>query len=180
MKKNVLVFGLIAGFIVSCMMVYSVTMCYNREDFDGSMVLGYTGMLLAFSMIFVGVKNFRDKYNNGVITFGKAFKIGLYISLVASTMYMLVWLVEYYVFVPDFMDKYSAHVLRKAQSGGASQQELQQKAAELAKNTEMYKNPLVVILFTYLEILPVGIVVALISAAILKRKSKGPVVATAQ
>lgn len=180
MKKNVLVFGLIAGFIVSCMMVYSVTMCYNREDFDGSMVLGYTGMLLAFSMIFVGVKNFRDKYNNGVITFGKAFKIGLYISLVASTMYMLVWLVEYYVFVPDFMDKYSAHVLRKAQSDGASQQELQQKAAELAKNTEMYKNPLVVILFTYLEILPVGIVVALISAAILKRKSKGPVVATAQ
>lgn len=180
MKKNVLVFGLIAGLFVSAMMLYSVSMCYKNEDFDGSMVLGYAGMLLAFSMIFVGIKNFRDKYNNGVITFGKAFKIGLYICLVASTIYVLVWLVDYYLFVPDFMDKYSAHMLRKAEAAGASQQELQQKAAELAKNNEMYKNPIVMILFTYLEILPVGIVVALISAAILKRKSKGPVVATAQ
>jgi Protein of unknown function (DUF4199) len=180
MKKNVLVFGLIAGLIVSCMMLYSVSQCYRSEDFDGSMVLGYAGMLLAFSMIFVGVKNFRDKYNNGVISFGKAFKIGLYICLVASTMYVMVWMVDYYFFVPDFMDKYTAHLLHKAEVAGASQQELQQKAAELAKNNEMYKNPIIMILFTYLEILPVGLVIALISAAILRRKSKGPVVAPAR
>jgi len=180
MKKNVLVFGLIAGLIVSCMMLYSVSQCYKSQDFDASMVLGYAGMLMAFSMIFVGVKNFRDKYNNGVISFGKAFKIGLYICLVASTMYVLVWLVDYYFFVPDFMDKYTAHLLHKAEVAGASQQELQQKAAELAKNNEMYKNPIIMILFTYLEILPVGLVIALISAAILRRKSKGPVVAPAR
>ncbi|WP_298733364.1 DUF4199 domain-containing protein [uncultured Chitinophaga sp.] len=180
MKKNVLVFGLIAGLIVSCMMLYSVSQCYTREDFDGSMVLGYAGMIVAFSMIFVGIKNFRDKYNNGTITFGKAFKIGLYICLVASTMYVLVWIVDYYFFVPDFMDKYTAHMLRKAQTSGATQQELQQQAAELARNKEMYKNPILMILFTYLEILPVGLVIALISAAILKRKSKGPVAAPAR
>jgi hypothetical protein len=162
------------------MMLYSVSQCYKSEDFDGSMVLGYTGMLVAFSMIFVGIKNYRDKYNNGVITFGKAFRIGLYISLVASTMYVLVWLVDYYVFVPDFMDKYSAHMLRKAEAAGASQQELQKKAAELAKNSEMYKNPIVVILFTYLEVLPLGLAIAVISAAILQRRSKKTAVASAQ
>ncbi len=179
MKKNVLVFGLISGFIISAMMVISIAICYARQNFEGNMVLGYAAMLLAFSLIFIGVRNFRNKYNNGVISFGKAFKIGLYIALIASTMYVLVWLVDYYLFIPDFMDKYTAHVLRQAQSEGASAQEMQQKTAEMAKYKEMYKSPLGVILFTYLEILPIGLIVALISALILKRKSKGPVVAAA-
>ena len=180
MKKNVLVFGLISGFIITAMMVISVGLCYSREDFDDSMVIGYTSMILAFSLIFIGIRNYRNKYNNGVITFGKAFKVGLFITLVASTMYVLVWLIDYYLFIPDFMDKYSAHVLRQSQADGASRQELQEKAAEMANFKEMYKSPLMVILLTYAEVLPVGLVIALISAAILKRKSKGPVVVPAQ
>lgn len=180
MKKNVLVFGLIAGLIVTTMMVVSIAQCYNKENFEGNKVLGYAGMILAFSMVFVGIKSFRDRYSNGVITFGKAFKIGLYISLIASTMYVVVWLIDYYLFIPDFMDKYTAHVLRQSQADGASQQELQKKAADMAQFSELYKNPILVILFTYLEILPLGIAITLISAAILKRKSKGPAVATAQ
>jgi hypothetical protein len=179
MKKNVLVFGLISGLIVTTMMVVSIAQCYNKEDFEGNKVVGYAGMLAAFSMVFVGIKNFRDRYNNGVITFGKAFRIGLYISLVASTMYVVVWLIDYYLFIPDFMDKYTAHVLRQSQADGATQQELQKKAADMAQFKELYKSPIMVVLFTYLEILPLGVVIALISAAILKRKSKGPAVVAA-
>lgn len=174
MKKNVLVFGLISGFIITVMMVISVAMCYRREDFEGNVVVGYTAMILAFSLIFIGIRNYRNKYNNGVITFGKAFRIGLFITLVASTMYVVVWLIDYYLFIPDFMDKYTAHVLRQSQADGASQQELQKKAAEMAKFKEMYKNPLMVILLTYAEVMPIGLVITLISAAILKRRSKGP------
>lgn len=179
MKKNVLVFGLIAGIIVTTMMVISVAMCYSRENFEGNVVVGYAAMLIAFSMIFIGIKNFRDKYNNGLITFGKAFRIGLYITLIASTMYVVVWLIDYYLFVPDFMDKYTAHVLRQTQEDGASQQELQKKTAEMAKYKEMYKSPVMVILLTYAEVLPIGLIVALISAAILKRRSRGPLVSAA-
>lgn len=131
-------------------------------------------MILAFSLIFIGIRNYRNKYNNGVITFGKAFKRGLFITLIASTMYVVVWLIDYYLFIPDFMDKYTAHVLRQSQADGASQQELQKKAAEMAKFKEMYKNPLIVILLTYAEVMPIGLVITLISAAILKRRSKGP------
>ncbi|MCE7064862.1 DUF4199 domain-containing protein [Dyadobacter sp. CY326] len=169
MKKTILVCGLIAGIIVSVFMVTSAAMCYKSEDFDGSIVLGYASMLLAFSLIFVGVKNYRDKFSNGNVSFGKAFTIGLYITLIASTVYVIVWLFDYYIFVPDFMEKYAAHVIRQSQAEGLTGAEMQQKVAEMDGYKEMYKSPIMIILFTYLEILPVGLVVSLLSALILKR-----------
>lgn len=172
MKKNVLVFGLISGLILTALMITSTVMCYRKENFEGNMVLGYAAMLLAFAFIFVGVKNYRDKFNNGLISFGKAFKIGLYISLIASSMYVLVWLVEYYVFIPDFMDKYIPHVMKAAREGGATAAELEKKATQMAEFKEMYRNPVFVVLISYLEVLPIGIAVSLICAWILKRKPK--------
>jgi len=171
MKKNIMVGGLISGLILAAFMVVVTAICYKNEDFESSMVLGYASMILAFSMIFVGIKNYRDRFNNGFITFGKAFKIGLYITLIASTIYVLVWLIDYYLFIPDFLDKYSAHVLREAKTAGASPVEMQEKVDEMGGYKEMYKNPLLVILLTYTEVLPVGLVVSIISALILKRKS---------
>ena len=172
MKKIVLVCGLISGVLISIMMLYSVTMCYNKADFEGSMVIGYAAMILAFSLIFVGIKNYRDKYNQGVIKFGKALKIGLYITLVASTMYVIVWVIDYYFFVPDFMDKYCTHLVNQTKATGAGQLEIDKKMAEMARFKEMYKNPFFVVLFTYSEVLPVGLIISLISALILKRKAR--------
>ena len=172
MKKNVLVFGLISGLLITGMMLYSVSRVYNNAEFKSNDVLGYAAMIVAFSFIFVGIKNFRDKYNKGAISFGKAFRTGLYITLIASTMYVVVWLIDYYLFIPDFLDKYTTCVLREARSDGASQLELDKKAAEMASFTQMYKNPLFVVLITYSEVFPVGLIVSLISALILKRKPK--------
>ena len=174
MKKNVIVFGLIAGAIVSIFMVLGMANCIDTANFDHSMVLGYASMLIAFSFVFVGIKNFRDKHNAGMISFGKAFTTGLWITLIASTIYVLVWLVDYYYFIPDFMDKYSAHIIEQAKSSGVSAAELDEKVTEMASFKEMYKNPLMVVLFTYMEILPVGLLITLISALILKKKVKSP------
>lgn len=170
MKKNVMVFGLIAGVIVSVLMVLSMMRCYNDPNLEHSMLIGYASMLLAFSFIFVGIKNYRDKYNDGLITFGKAFKIGALISLIASTIYVVVWLVDYYLFMPDFMDKYVAQALREAKTNGASSLELAKLSKELAFSQEMYKNPVMVVLFTYMEILPVGLLTSLVAALILRKK----------
>jgi len=169
MKKTVLVYGIIAGLIVTGMMAFSTGYYCAKGDFEGGMIYGYSAMLIAFSMIFVGVKSFRDKHNGGMINFGKAFKVGLFISLIASTIYVLGWLINYYCFIPDFMDKYSAAMITKAKSSGISADELAKKAAGLAQMKEWYKNPLFVILMTYIEILPVALIVSLISAFILKR-----------
>ncbi len=129
-------------------------------------------MLLAFSLIFVGVKNYRDKYSNGSVSFGKAFKIGLLITMVASTVYALVWLVDYYYFVPDFMDKYADFSIQQSKREGATAAELQQEVAKMNEYKEMYKNPFVILLMTYAEILPVGLIVSLLCALILRKKGQ--------
>ncbi len=179
MKKNVIVFGLIAGLIVSVLMIISISRCYNDPNLEHSMLIGYASMILAFSFIFVGIKNYRDKYNDGSITFGKALKIGLLISLIASSIYVVVWLIDFYVFIPDFMDRYVAQAIREAKESGASATELAKKAKELASGQELYKNPVMVILFTYMEILPVGILISFVAAIILKRKPNTSIVAKA-
>jgi len=171
MKKNVILSGILAGVIVASVMLVSAAKCYSDDNYEGSMILGYGSMLLAFSLIFVCVKNYRDKHNQGFITFGKAFRIGLFISLIASSFYVIAWLIDYYVFIPDFAEKFAQHNLRMAQTSGASTAELAEKAKEMADFKDMYKNPLMVILFTYMEILPVGLVISLLTALVLKRKS---------
>lgn len=171
MKRIVTRYGFIAGLIVTAWMVGSVAMCYSRNNFEGNMMLGYASMVLAFSFIYVGIKSYRDQDKGGFISFGKAFKVGLIISLIASTMYVVVWLIDYYVFIPDFLEKYTAHVLNQTKAAGASQQEITAKTAEMANFKQMYKNPLMVVLITYAEILPVGLIISLICALLLKRKA---------
>ena len=172
MKKIVIVNGIVAGLIVAAMFLITMELYHNQGNYDGGMLIGYASMLLAFSLIFVAIIRFRDKYNNGIISFGKAFRIGLYITLIASTIYVVAWLIDYYVFIPDFADKYAAHMLEKLKSSGASTAEIASTTKQMDSFKEMYKNPVLVVLFTYIEILPVGLLLSLIAALVLKRKVK--------
>jgi hypothetical protein len=138
---------------------------YTNTDFKGNDIVGYAAMVVMFSLIFFGIRNYRNKQLDGYISFGKAFKMGTLIALVGSTMYVVVWLFYYYLFVPDFIEVYSSYVLKEC-----SASDLPAKTAEMTNFKEMYKNPLFVILITYSEVLPIGLVVALVSALILKKK----------
>lgn len=174
MKKNILIYGLIAGFLVSGFMLYMInnfSYCSGDVDYNTSMLLGYASMLIAFSLVFVGIRNYRNNYNNGVISFGKAFKVGILITLIASTIYVAAWLVDYYLFVPDFAEKMSAKMIGDLKASGAAQAEIDKQTKEMADFVRLYKNPLFVILMTYVEILPVGLLVTLISSLILKKKT---------
>lgn len=173
MKKNIIIYGLIAGIVVSIPMLFTVNSTSHREgniDYDRSLVIGYASMLIAFSLVFVGIRNYRNKFNEGVISFGKAFKIGIMIVLIASTIYVAAWLIDSSFFIPDFAEKYSAHMLDRLKASGASQMEIDRKTKEMADFVRMYKNPFFNAMMTYVEILPVGLVVTLISSLILKRK----------
>lgn len=172
MKRTVLIFGAIAGAIVSTFM--AIIIATGCDDSASGYVIGYSSMIIAFAFLFVGVKSYRDRYNQGVITFGKAFLVGLYITLVVSTIYVIAWMIDYHYFIPDFMDKYSAVMIDKARHSGVTQVVLDKKIAEINSMKEMYKNPIFVALITYTEILPVGIVIALITALILRRNRLKP------
>ena len=172
MKKNILVFGSIAGVIVATFM--AISMAFFSADSNhgsGAMAIGFASMAVAFSFVFVGIKNFRDKQNAGVVTFGQAFVLGLMISLLASTIYVLTWAVEYHFFLPDFMEKYSDMQIRQLKESGLTGAELEASISSIQSMAEQYHNPFLFTVYTYLEILPVGILITLISAFILKRKT---------
>ena len=174
MKKNIIIYGLIAGIVVSVLMLFSVNTlshCEGNVDYDTSMLIGYASMLVAFSLVFVGIRNYRDKYNGGIISFGKAFKIGIMMVLIASTIYVVAWLIDFFFFIPDFLDKYMAHSLDELKASGASQVEIDKETTKMANIGRMYKNPFFNALMTYGEILPVGLIVTLFSSLILKRRT---------
>jgi len=90
--------------------------------------------------------------------------------LIASTIYVFAWLIDYFFFIPDFMEKYSAHMLDKLKASGATQVEIDKQTKEMANFARTYKNPFFNAMMTCMEILPVGVIVTLISSLILKRK----------
>ena len=100
----------------------------------------------------------------------KAFKIGALIAFIGSTIYVVIGLSYYHLFAPDFVDKFIEHALHMASQNDATEVELAAKAEELGKLKEMYKNPLFAIFISYLEVFPLGLIIALISSLILRKK----------
>jgi hypothetical protein len=175
MKKTVLKFGLISGAILSSLMAISIaTPLHDKIGWDNAEVAGYTTMVLAFLMVYFGVRSYRDHVAGGTIRFGRAFAVGALIAAVSSACYVATWEVYYYAVAPDFASKYQAHVLEKERAAGASAETLAQKKAEMEKFAELYtKNPAFNVAVTFLEPLPVALVMALISAGVLRRKQNG-------
>jgi hypothetical protein len=171
MKKIVLVFGLIAGAILAGGMLAMVPIM-DSADFEKGEFVGYTTMIVAFLLVFFGIRSYRENVGGGVVSFGRAFKVGALITLIASVCYVATWQFVYHRMVPDFMEKYAAHAIEKEQAAGASEQEIEAKRAQMAKFSEMYKNPLWNIGFTFMEPLPVGLIMTLVSAAILRRRKQ--------
>ena len=91
MRRIVLTFGLISGAVLSAMM--AITMVFHDQiGFDNKgLILGYTTMVLAFLLVFFGIKAYRDNVGGGVVKFGKAFQVGLFIVLISSACYVATW-----------------------------------------------------------------------------------------
>ena len=179
MKKIVLVSGLISGAILAGMTALMIPLCMSgRMSFDKSEIVGYTSMVLAFLMVFFGIRTYRETIGGGAITFGKAFKVGILITLIACAFYVVSWEIVYFNFLPDFDEKYSAFVVNKVRLQGGSAAAGAAKEKEMADFRRWYANPLINVGMTFLEVFPVGLIMTLVSAAILRRRS-GPMPAAA-
>jgi Protein of unknown function (DUF4199) len=170
-KKTILTFGLISGVISSVLMLCTVPFLHRIGN-DRALILGYTSIVLSFLLVFFGVRSYRDNVADGHITFGKAFGIGLCITLISCMFYVATWEVLYHTVFPDFMDTYSASMISKAQASGASAQEVQAKIDEIQRMKVMYANPLYNVMMTFIEPFPIGLLITLISAAVLRKKAR--------
>lgn len=172
MRKIVLTFGLIAGVMMSAMMLLLLPF-HDQIGFETKgLVVGYTTMVLAFLMVFFGIRSYRDNVGGGIVSFGRAFVIGILITAIASACYVATWEVVFYKFLPDFGDKYTAYTVEKARKSGASEAEIAARVKEANEFNENYKNPLINIAYTFMEPLPVGILFTLIAAGVLSRKRR--------
>lgn len=167
MLRTILIFGAATGAIIALVMFSLITLA-GPGSAAGSQFAGYLIMILALSLIFVGVKQFRDRTLGGVIKFLPAFLIGLGISAVASVIYVVGWEITLAATDYAFMDDYTAATLETARAKGASPEDLDRMAAEMEAFKTQYANPLFRLPITFVEVFPVGLLVSLISAALLR------------
>jgi hypothetical protein len=169
MKKTVLTFGLISGALSALMMVATVPFLH-KVGFNKGLVIGYTAIVLSFLLVFFGIRSYRDNASNGQITFTKAFAVGISITLISCIFYVVTWEILYFNFLPDFMDKYGAHMIEKLKAAGAGPAAIQAQLEQIRKYKEMEDNPLLNAAMTFIEPFPVGLAITLLSAAVLRRK----------
>lgn len=172
MKRIVLTYGLISGAIFIAMMVTTMPFM-DRIGFEYGHLIGYTTMVVAFLFVFFGIRSYRETVGNGYITFGRAFKVGILITLISCLCYAISWEIIYFNFAPDFVDKYGQYVIEKSRASGASPEEIANQVAQVERFKVLYQNPLYNFLLTFfVEPLPVGLVLTLISALILRKRPK--------
>ena len=176
MKKTIVTFGLISGAVSSALMLATMPFM-DRIGFDRGYLFGYTSIVLSLLLVFFGVRSYRDNVCGGQITFGKAFMVGLGITVISCLCYVITWEALYFTVLHDFMDKYGAYIIDKAKAAGATEAVIKQKAQEMAQMKQMLENPFINSAMTFIEPFPVGLVITTISAAVLRKKEMGKTVA---
>lgn len=170
MNKTILRYGLLSGLVAAILMVCTALYFHQTMNFDYGQIIGYVGILLSMLFVFFGVRAYRDQTLGHAFGFGKAFQVGLLITLISCALYVVAWLIVYETLMPDFMDKFIEHALGKMRASGASEAEVQAEMAKMQEMKTMYQNPLIRAMFTFLEPFPVGLLVTLISAAVLRKR----------
>jgi hypothetical protein len=171
MKKIIFVYGTISGLVMGVMFFVTAPFWKNGTiNFDNGMLVGYTTMVIALSLIFFGIKSYRDQHKNGVISFGLAFRVGILITLVGSVLYALSWELAYNTVSKGFTEQMTAHYVENLKRTAKTQAETDEAIKSIRANMEMYKNPLVRFPMSMMEVFPVGLIITVVSAGLLRRK----------
>lgn len=168
MIRPILFYGVIAGLIVTLPMLLLIGGAGSSDHGVSSMLVGYLTMIVALSVIFVAVKQYRDKHLGGVIKFLPALLMGLGISVIASVLYVAAWEVYLNLTHYAFMENYTHAMIESAKAKGVAGPELDQLVSEMSTMKENYKNPLFRLPMTFVEPFPVGVIVSLIAAALMR------------
>jgi len=170
MMQKILGYGVVAGIIVGLPMIVTFVGSDGHLPLTYGMIIGYTTMLIALSTVFVAIKRHRDTDLGGVIGFWPGFAIGLGISFVASLIYVATWEALQAFMHMDFASGYAKAVIEQQKAAGASAEVLAKLNAEMEQFKIDYANPLFRLPMTFTEIFPVGVLVSLVAAALLRNR----------
>lgn len=168
MLRTILKFGVIAGLIVGVFEVVTVTTFNGMPPLKYGMLIGYTTMLIALSAVFVGIKQHRDVDRGGVIGFWPALGVGVGISFIAGIFYVAAWEAVQAMTHMDFASSYARAIIASEKAKGASAEELAKLTAEMKAFKVQYADPMFRLPMTFVEIFPVGVLVSLVSAGLLR------------
>jgi uncharacterized membrane protein (DUF485 family) len=172
MKKTILTFGLISGILASILMLCTIPFFKDLEHGNNGLILGYSAIVLVALLVFFGIRSYRDNLAGGTITFSRGFLIGLGISLISCTIYVLTWEVIYFKFMSHSMDGYFAKMILKAQASPGTPEAIQAKVAAIQHSQQQYQNPFFNALYTFIEPFPVDLFITIVSAIILRKKTQ--------
>jgi hypothetical protein len=145
----------------------------EQVGFDRGVIVGYTVIVLSFLMVFFGIRSYRENVGGGYIGFGRAFSVGILIALISSLMYVVSWEIVYRNWQYDFPEKYTAYVIEKERASGTAPEEVARQSEEMKSMWELYRsNVFIRAAFTFTEPFPVGLLITLISAGILRKRRK--------
>jgi len=168
MLPLILRYGLIAGVIVATPMLVIFFNAEPGKEPASGMLLGYLTMLVALTMVFLGIKHYRDKVKGGVIRFLPALGVGLAISAVASLIYVLSWEICMAKGGAEFIAFYRNAMIESARASAKTPEALAHAIAEADSFAKSYTNVPFRLAMTFIEMFPVGVLVSLISAAVLR------------
>ena len=170
MLRTILKYGLIAGMVVGGFEVITFTAFSGIPPLTFGMLIGYTTMLIALSAVFVGIKRHRDVDRGGVIGFWPAFAVGLGISFIAGIFYVAAWELVQAMTHMDFASSYAQAMIASEKAKGASAESLAKLSTDMATFKLQYANPLFRLPMVFMEIFPVGVLVSLVSAGLLRNR----------
>lgn len=166
MKKTVLTYGLISGAIGAALLLAHVPF---MEGGTKDLIVGYTGIVLSALLIFFGVRSYRENVGHGKISFARGFSVGILIAIISAACYVAAWEAVYFS-NPGIADHVFDQPIKDLKAKGASQAEIDAATVQVESFKKLYANPFANAAFTLVEPLPVGVLMTLISAAILRRK----------
>ena len=170
MKKVVLVYGFLSGAVAAALMLATLPFVDQLKGGRG-LVVGYTGIVLSALLIFFGVRSYRENVGGGTITFGRGFQVGILIALISSACYVATWELVYFKLSPNMCDRMFSGQIEQIKASGQPQDKIDEQLHQVDVMKHLMANPITNSALAFIEPFPVGLLITLISAAVLRKKA---------
>jgi hypothetical protein len=165
MKSTIIKFGMYSSILL--IILFGISFLFEGAmDFSTSEIFGYLTIVLSLSFVYFGIRNYRDAINQGTVSFGKALKVGVLITLLASITFGLINVVYTEIINPEFTAEYYEYSIEKYRES-LPEEAFKTKLIELESQKDLFKNPLVNFVIMGLTVFIIGFIISLISGLIL-------------